>query len=324
MIRLTVTLVAVVLLWTTGASASVGFQWATAPDPDRDPLKVAIWYPATATPGEMAGPFEMKVATDAPISGSKHPLIVMSHGTGGMALNSYDTAIAMAKAGFVVAAVTHTGDNYLDRSVSFSEQNFSGRPRQISRVIDFMLMGWSGHGTIDPSRIGMFGHSAGGTTALIDAGGVGDWRRALAFCQATPDDWGCRNARDHATAAATTDDPVIKAHDPRIKAIVVAAPAITHIFKPDGLSGVQVPVQLWVGTRDEIVVDAAGVRSLLPRKPDYHLVPNAGHFAYLSRCSDILQKSAPEICADPNGFDRAKFLRMFQVSVIAFYKAHLG
>ena len=61
------------------------------------------------------------------VSGARHPLIVMSHGTGGMALNSYDTAVALAEAGFVVAAVTHTGDNYRDQSTSFASRNFADR-----------------------------------------------------------------------------------------------------------------------------------------------------------------------------------------------------
>jgi predicted dienelactone hydrolase len=50
-----------------------------------------------------------------------------------------DTAIALAEAGFVVAAVTHTGDNSLDRSYSFTVRNFPGRVRHLHRVIDYML-----------------------------------------------------------------------------------------------------------------------------------------------------------------------------------------
>ena len=38
--------------------------------------------------------------------------------------------------GFVVAAVLHAGDNYRDQSDTFSQRNFSNRPRQVSRVID--------------------------------------------------------------------------------------------------------------------------------------------------------------------------------------------
>ncbi len=325
MVRIVLAFALLTAAWTSAADASVGFQWAKAPDPDGDPLTVAIWYPTAAKPAvKMIGPFEMNVAVDAPVSGQAHPLIVMSHGTGGMALNSYDTAMALAEAGFIVAAVTHAGDNYLDHSVSFSERNFTGRPKQISLVIDFMLTGWSAHTAIDPRRIGLLGHSAGGTTALIAGGGVGDWRRVIAFCEANPDDWGCRQAREHPPTAAPDLSPAVSGADPRIKALVLAAPALAHMFQPDGLAAVRLPVQLWVGGKDAVVTDAASVRLLLPRHPDYHLVANAGHFAYLAPCSQILRDAAPEICADPPGFNRAAFLRSFQRSVVVFYRTHLG
>ncbi len=123
----------------------------------------------------------MNVALNGVVSGSRHPLIVMSHGTGGMALNSYDTAIALADAGFVVAALTHTGNNYRDQSTAFTQQNFVNRVRHVGRVIDFMLGAWAGKGSINPDRIGVFGHSAGGATALIAAGGIADMNRVVAF-----------------------------------------------------------------------------------------------------------------------------------------------
>jgi predicted dienelactone hydrolase len=103
----------------------------------------------------------------------------------------------------------------------------------------------------------------------------------------------------------------------------VAAPAVSVAFQPDELSGVRVPVQLWVGEKDQIVTDASLVRTLLPTPPDYHLVTNGGHFAYLTPCNEILAKSAPEICANPPGFDRTAFLQGFHQSVIAFYQDKL-
>ena len=93
--------------------------------------------------------------------------------------------------------------------------------------------------------------------------------------------------------------------DGRIKAIVIAAPALAPAFQPAGLAAVKVPVQLWVGAQDDVVRDAALVRPLLPVPPDYHLVANGGHFAFLSPCSEILRRAAPEICSDPAGFDRS-------------------
>ncbi len=320
-----IVLLAVLFLGIVPRAWAVGFQWVSAPNPDGDgPLKVAVWYPSKTAPLiKQIGPFEMAVAFDAPISGTQHGLILMSHGTGGMALNSYDTAIALAQAGYVVAAVTHAGDNYLDHSVAFSQQNFTGRARQISRVLDFMLHDWGSHASIDPARVGFFGHSAGGTTGLIVAGGVGDWQRAVAFCATHGDDWGCRHARDLGRTAEPGAPTRVAGADPRIKALVIAAPALAHIFEPAGLVALKIPTQLWVGARDDVVVDAAKLRGLMVRKPDYRLIPNGGHFVVLSPCNDILRANAPEICIDPHGFDRARFLKRFQRDVVAFYRRTL-
>ena len=305
-------------------AGAVGFQWATAPDPDDAPLQVAIWYPSDSpTADAMLGAFDMDVAKNAPVPAGPHPLIVMSHGTGGMALNSYDTAIALADAGFIVVAVTHTGDNYRDHSASFTRRQFVGRPRHISRVIDFMLSAWPGHASVDPARIGIFGHSAGGTTALIIAGGVADLSRLAAFCRTNPEDWGCQHAKQRPPVPQENVSAPVAAADIRVKAVVLAAPAISVVFKPDGLAGVKVPVQLWVAAKDEVVTDGSLVRTLLPTTPDYQLVANGGHFAYLTPCNEMLAKSAPEICVDPPGFDRAAFLKGFQQSIIAFYREQL-
>ncbi len=58
-----------------------------------------------------------------------------------------------------------------------------------------MLTAWGGHDRIDPARIGVFGHSAGGFTALVGAGGVPEIALGGAFCRDHPDDWGCERAR---------------------------------------------------------------------------------------------------------------------------------
>jgi predicted dienelactone hydrolase len=317
-------LLTVLLLLACQPAWAVGFQWAKAPDPGHPDLEVAIWYPSAAkTAMKTIGPFDMDVADGGQPQSGKHALIVMSHGTGGMALNSFDTAMAFAKAGFVVVAVTHTGDNYRDQSVAFTRTNFVNRPEQVSRVIDYMLTLWSGHDTIDPKRIGLFGHSAGGATALIAAGGIADMTKVLAFCQGNPADWGCTEARQRPVVPDPAVATPVAAPEPRIRAIVIAAPALAVVFAPDGLSRVNVPVQLWAGARDVIVPDAPLIRKLLPKQPDYHLVPNGGHFAFLAPCSDILAKAAPEICEDPKGFDRKRFLAGFQRSTIAFFQSHL-
>jgi predicted dienelactone hydrolase len=144
----------------------------------------------------------------------------------------------------------------------------------------------------------------------------------VAFCQTNPQDWGCQQARQHPRVSEDVTVPATGV-DTRIKAIVVAAPALAITFQPAGLAAVKVPVQLWVGGQDTIVPNASSVRSLLPRAPDYHQVAHAGHFAYLSPCSDLLKRTGSEICTDPAGFDRVAFLRGFHHAVIAFFRQRL-
>ena len=61
----------------------------------------------------------------------------------------------------------------------------------------------------------------------------------------------------------------------------------------------------------------------LPTKPEYHVVANAGHFAFLPECPLFLRLFARDGCRDPPGFDRAAFHRQFNEQVVAFFKAKL-
>jgi len=96
-----------ILLASSGGAGAIGFRQAAAPDPQGQPLELDIWYPseAPAAPHSL-GPFEQTVAVDGAIAGSQLPLIVISHGTGGAAETHYDTALALAEAGFIAVAVT--------------------------------------------------------------------------------------------------------------------------------------------------------------------------------------------------------------------------
>lgn len=310
----------VIVLAGTCAHAA-GFQHGVAADPGGKPLEIGIWYPSRATAQPVAmGPTTMSVAVNGPVQGKALPLIVMSHGTGGSFLGHYDTAIALADAGFVVAAVTHTGDNYADQSRSV---DIMDRPRQISRVIDHMLSTWDGYAAIDPARIGMFGFSAGGFTTLASIGGAPDFSKIGPMCRQYPDDFACQLiAKSGVNAAVPATSATAIVADPRIKAAVVAAPALGFTFAPDGLKNVKVPVQLWRAENDVLVPHpryAEAVRLALPEAPDYHVVPNAGHFDFLVPCSSALASMAPAICTSAPGFDRAAFHASFDTAVVGFF-----
>ncbi|MBV9552713.1 MAG: dienelactone hydrolase family protein [Alphaproteobacteria bacterium] len=319
----------IVLLSAAPADAA-GFQYGSAPDGDGKPLELAIWYPSEGAVSTQAfGLFTQDVAFYGPVAGKQLPLIVISHGTGGSAASHYDTALALAEAGFVVVAPTHAGDNYKDQSTAFTPHNFTDRPRQVSRVIDFMLKSWGGHANIDPGRIGMLGHSAGGTTALIDLGGEPDLARAVKFCRDQAEFWGCIQAKQAAGAGAAWSGMKTPRwpHDDRVKAAAIAAPALGFAFTKEGLAAVTAPLQLWRAENDEVAPNqwfADPIKDALPKPPDDQFVPKAGHFDFLAPCNDALAKLAPDICRSAEGFDRAAFHQEFNKALAEFFKAKLA
>lgn len=305
---------------------AAGFQRGLAADPDGKPLEICIWYPSltTAAPVSM-GPTTMSVAINAPPEGKDLPMVVVSHGNGGSSLSHFDTAIALADAGFVVVAVTHTGDSYADQTRSLAVMD---RPRHISRAIDHMLSTWDGRATINPARIGIFGFSSGGFTALASIGGVPDFSKIGPMCGKHPGDYACQlMARSASNVAALTSQGITSAVDARIKAAVVAAPALGFTFSPDGLKNVKVPVQLWRAENDVVVPHpryAEAVRLALPQAPENNVVANAGHFDFLAPCSSGLAAIAPAICVSAIGFDRAAFHASFNAAVVNFFGRALG
>ncbi len=314
----------IVMLVATPAQ-SAGFEQVMVPDPGGAALEVGIWYPSKALAApQRLGLFEQTVADGGTVAGRDLPLIVMSHGTGGSFEGHYDTALALADAGFVVAAVTHTGDNYREQIQLGRLEN---RPRHIKVLIDYMLASWQHHDALDPSRIGMFGFSAGGFTALVAIGGTPDMMTVAPYCAAHPDEWSCRMLKDRKiNVSANITGQWNWVHDRRIVAAVIASPALGYAFSAEALSSVTVPIQLWRGDSDEILPHpnyAQAIYDRLPVKPEYHVVPNAGHFAFLAPCTPALAAVAPEICRDPPGFDRVAFHREFDPAVMAFFKAKL-
>jgi predicted dienelactone hydrolase len=302
---------------------AAGFQHGFAADPGGKPLEIGIWYPSGAIPKPISiGPTTMSVAFNGPIEGRGLPLVVMSHGTGGSFLGNVDTAIALADAGYVVAAVTHTGDNHADASRSVFVMD---RPRHIRRVIDHMLSSWDGRATVDPARIGMFGFSAGGFTTLASIGGIADFSKVAPMCREHPGEYACQVIGKSGPAGLAPPDSG-DARDRRIRAAVVAAPALGFTFSPEALKNVTIPVQLWRAEDDVILPHpryAEAVRQALPKEPDYHVVHKAGHFDFMAACGVALANIAPAICSSGPGFDRVAFHQSFNTSVVDFFGKHL-
>lgn len=215
-----------------------------------------------------------------------------------------------------VVAINHPGDNAMDKSRTDDFSVFVERPTDIKRVIDFMLGPWPHAGKIDNRRIGIFGFSRGGHTGLVAIGANPYFGKRLRLCE----------GKDSALCDEVHKGELPElAHDPRIKAAVIADP-LSVFFTAESFKAVKVPVQLWGSERgrDGVTPESVvGIANELPMKPEFHAVPNSQHFAFLARCPADLAKSAPAICADEPGFDRAAFHRGFDGEVLAFFRKHL-
>jgi len=284
------------------AKAATRPERLTIADPVAGAVEIGVWTPE----GEEAG----------------RPLVVISHGSGGDYLSHSDTAQALAGAGFVVAALTHSGDNWRDRSLVAAIWQ---RPRQLRLLVDYMTGTWPGRARIDAAKIGAFGFSAGGFTVLVAGGGRPDLGRVRDHCSAHPDFFDCRIA-----SAAAPFLPLLPrvdwAHDSRIRALVVAAPALGYTFGQEGLAAVRAPVQLWSGDSDEILPHrfyAEPVREALAGRVDYRLVPGAGHFDFLAPCTTEAAVARPQLCTSLPGFDRSAFHDVLNGAVIAFFRDRL-
>ncbi len=254
------------------------------------------------------------------MTGESLPLIVISHGQGGSYLGHHDTASALADAGFVVVSLNHPGDAFGDDAAAQQLPIFESRPRDVSRVISFMLSTWPHHPQLDPAAVGVFGFSRGGYTALALAGAtpsVSDsarrfcgpwWSFVVSLCRQLGDD-----------DAQLRPEP-----DPRVRAVVVVDPL--NLFDAAGIRNVHVPVQLWaseLGGDGVALEHVEAIRVALAPPPEFRIARGAGHFAYLAPCPPELKQSAPKLCTDPDGFDRAQWHRNMNAAVVAFFTRHL-
>lgn len=320
----------VLLLWSaaaflTPAFGTVGFQQLSVPDPQGKALSVAVWFPSAGKPVSVSiGPFQQMVIPDGPVAGKGLPLVIVSHGTGGSNASHYDTALVLASEGFVVAALTHTGDNYMDQNYAGNRKDLTDRPRQVSVVLNYLLSTWKERDHLNPSRVGMFGFSLGGFTTLVESGGVPDLARMRELCAERPTAPECLfvKQRNGDQLSPETFTPAW-AHDRRVKAAVIAAPAVSYLFGPGALKAVRIPLQLWRASNDDQVPDAwntALIRREFPKPAEEHVVARAGHYAFLPPCTEALAQQAPQICTDDPSFDRAAFHRDFNREVVEFFK----
>ncbi len=317
MLRVAAAFLAILLATPAGA---VGFQLAQIPQPDGRTLPGAFWYPSLAPPRPITvDSTRLLVAQDAPVDGAHHPLIVVSHGALGNRMGLADFASVLAKAGFVVAAISHDeiGPGGVLETVD--------RTHQLRSLVDYALDSWPGRASLDPSEIGALGFSLGGFTVLVAIGGKPNPSLIAPHCRLVPSEWSCTMIGRLDLALHAPPESAWAA-DPRIKAAVLAAPALGYVFGKRGLAGVHVPVQLWAAGDDHVLTEpwnADSIRADLPLPASFRDIPGAEHGDFSNVCTARQTAKTPGLCTDGTGFDRASLHRLVDGKMVAFFRREL-
>jgi len=246
-------------------------------------LVTEIWYPAAQSandderyvydlhtylpdslkgevPEDALGSLATDAVRDAPMQPDRgpFPLVVFSHGKGGIRMQSTFYTVLLASHGYVVASPDHQGDTLIelleegDVVISTTVDAFLDRPLDVSFLLDHfedLPADDPLTGQIDMERVGVTGHSFGALTTFRTAGG-----------------------------------------DARVRAIVAQTPVGIGLVE----AGLEIPVREF---GIPAMIQSAGLDRTLPadlhadslwaemQRPRYSLMLHtAGHFTYSDLC----------------------------------------
>lgn len=326
--------------WIASALASTGMMELPS---NSTSGPVTLFYPASAEPRlQQRGTFQLEVALNAPAVSGNQGLVVISHGSPASPWVYFELSRTLVAAGFVVALPEHFADNYKDDSES-GPPSWKRRPLEVSRAIDRIRDEPQFGRALDFTRVGMYGMSAGGHTALTLAGGR--WSPALLrkHCQEniTVDFHACAGLATSLTGGLLDkvkialvrtindrkfDDNAWYEHsDPRITAIVAGVPFAVD-FDPQSLKKPPVSLALITARQDRWLVPRFhGDAILASCNSCEHLLdlPGGGHGALLAPLPDDMPEVVASLIGDPPGFDRRTEVPKLNDAIASFFKRKL-
>jgi predicted dienelactone hydrolase len=287
-----------------------------------------VWYPSedpTEEKEQLIGPPDAPIfsagraAKDSTIapSFSRFPLVALSHGTGGSALQMAWLGTYLASRGYIVVAVNHPGNNAVTGYTTLGFIEGWERAKDISIAITGMLADPRFGDKIDPARIGAAGFSYGGYTMMELAGATTDLSRILAWCDQQkspcnppemPDLMEKFKAIQHQPDVQQSLQRAGDSYrDPRVRAVFAIAPAVSRAFTPESLHKISIPVEIAAGAADNIAPPADNAQFFAANIKDAKLTilpGGVGHYTFLDVGTDAGKKQLPQFFVDNPGVDR--------------------
>ena len=190
--------------------------------------------------------------------GEEIPVVIISHGLGSKPEDFAEISPHLASHGYLVVLPQHIGSDSqhqqaflrgLSREVFLTDE-FINRPLDISYVIDTLERRnrdeFDGRLALD--KVGVFGHSFGGYTALAVGGATIDFDYLEQRC--APDLGRTNTALLLQCRALDLERKDYNFRDERVVAVLGHNPVNRAIFGPEGLSQIQIPVLMGAGSYD--------------------------------------------------------------------------
>lgn len=248
-------------------------------------FKVDVWYPITPTGaagsnntyeldsfiGTIAS-IDSPARRDAQPEPGTWPVVLFSHGFGGIRFQSYFLTERLATHGFVVISPDHPGNTLADFAELGNDQaaaqSAMDRPLDLLYALDRAIAGTLGVAvTVDPDRVGATGHSFGAWSSLE-----------------------------------------IARRDPRIKIAFPLAPGFRNGATPDFVAMLARPLLFVGGSLDDTCEFPANqeLPYMIAQQPKYLLeVMGAGHLDFSNLCEVALARQFIDDGCDPANIDPA-------------------
>ena len=291
-------------------------------------ITVEIWYPAEESargkPGESyvlydylppdlqakVGPADLGTLTtsavrDAPPRSDRgpFPVVMFSHGKGGIRMQSTYYTVFLASHGYVVVAPDHPGDTIVelleagDVNVTSTAESYVDRPLDIEFLMDKLPDMKPVAPIMDLEKIGITGHSFGALTTMIVAG------------------------QDARAKVAVAQSPV------GVALVTASTPPLEEFGKP---------LMIQSGTEDRTLpedVDAQSLWDHMVAPRAWQSLTRAGHFTYSDLCifdvnaiDQALAIDASNVLGDGCGPDNtppATAFPLIRLGAVGFFNVHL-
>jgi predicted dienelactone hydrolase len=299
--------------------------------------EISVWYPSgkqhRAQYKTRTDSGFMLAELNAPAAKGLFPVILLSHDMAGNGLAHHDLCSALARAGFVVAAPTHSADNSKDANALFSAALYYHRPCQLAAVLDSLARNAKFGKIADFNRIGTLGSGMGAVTALQLAG-VGIAPDSFsAYCAAAPSDkifcnkWAysrlLRLPADLRAIQAKYGKDAFAPRQENVRAIGLLAPGGLFMLNKNELAGLKLPLAAVFAEQDELY-KAAPFPEPLAQTAQTRLLKDMDHYSVTAPCTEEFLSILPESCGSAPQELRDKAAGERDSFFITFFRSELG